>query len=76
MSDAVASADVVLAAQKIAAGEVIGLPTETVYGLAADGQNPQAVARIFAETPPHQPPFDHTYCRMAPMFIIGWTKHA
>jgi L-threonylcarbamoyladenylate synthase len=48
MSDAVASADVVLAAQKIAAGEVIGLPTETVYGLAADAQNPQAVARIFA----------------------------
>ena len=36
------------AAQKLAAGEVIGLPTETVYGLAADAQNPDAVARIFS----------------------------
>jgi L-threonylcarbamoyladenylate synthase len=29
-------------------GEVIGLPTETVYGLAADAGNARAVARIFA----------------------------
>jgi L-threonylcarbamoyladenylate synthase len=29
-------------------GEVIGLPTETVYGLAGDASNPDAVARIFA----------------------------
>ncbi|GIX35417.1 MAG: threonylcarbamoyl-AMP synthase [Lysobacteraceae bacterium] len=29
-------------------GECIGLPTETVYGLAADARNPLAVARIFA----------------------------
>ena len=29
-------------------GEVIGLPTETVYGLAADAANPEAVAKIFA----------------------------
>jgi L-threonylcarbamoyladenylate synthase len=28
-------------------GEVIGLPTETVYGLAGDGRNPLALARIF-----------------------------
>jgi L-threonylcarbamoyladenylate synthase len=28
-------------------GEVIGLPTETVYGLAGDGLNPDALARIF-----------------------------
>lgn len=28
-------------------GEVIGLPTETVYGLAADASNPEAVKRIF-----------------------------
>ena len=28
-------------------GQVIGLPTETVYGLAADGLNPTALARIF-----------------------------
>lgn len=28
-------------------GEVVGLPTETVYGLAADGLNEEAVAKIF-----------------------------
>ncbi len=28
-------------------GQVIGLPTETVYGLAGDGLNPAALARIF-----------------------------
>jgi L-threonylcarbamoyladenylate synthase len=28
-------------------GDCVGLPTETVYGLAADGLNPRAVARIF-----------------------------
>ncbi|SMC21858.1 L-threonylcarbamoyladenylate synthase [Andreprevotia lacus DSM 23236] len=30
------------------AGELVGIPTETVYGLAADAANPAAVARIFA----------------------------
>jgi L-threonylcarbamoyladenylate synthase len=29
------------------AGGLVGLPTETVYGLAADAQDPAAVARIF-----------------------------
>lgn len=29
-------------------GDAIGLPTETVYGLAADARNPDAVRRIFA----------------------------
>jgi L-threonylcarbamoyladenylate synthase len=29
-------------------GDLVGLPTETVYGLAADAANPEAVARIFA----------------------------
>jgi L-threonylcarbamoyladenylate synthase len=29
------------------AGELIGLPTETVYGLAGDGLNPAALAKIF-----------------------------
>lgn len=30
------------------AGKLVAIPTETVYGLAADAANPQAVARIFA----------------------------
>ena len=29
------------------AGEVVALPTETVYGLAADALNAEAVAKIF-----------------------------
>lgn len=32
----------------LAAGGIVALPTETVYGLAADAENPQAVARIYA----------------------------
>ncbi len=28
-------------------GEIVGMPTETVYGLAANGLNPEAVQRIF-----------------------------
>lgn len=35
------------AAQALQRGELLGLPTETVYGLAADAGNDQAVARIF-----------------------------
>jgi L-threonylcarbamoyladenylate synthase len=36
------------AAQALARGELVGLPTETVYGLGADADNPTAVARVFA----------------------------
>jgi L-threonylcarbamoyladenylate synthase len=36
------------AAQALRRGELLGLPTETVYGLAADACNDQAVAAIFA----------------------------
>ncbi len=36
------------AVQAIGAGQLLGLPTETVYGLAADASRPEAVAAIFA----------------------------
>ncbi len=36
------------AAQRLAAGSLVGMPTETVYGLAADAGNASAVQRIFA----------------------------
>lgn len=36
------------AARSLAAGELVALPTETVYGLGADATNPAAVAKIFA----------------------------
>lgn len=35
------------AAQRLAAGALVGMPTETVYGLAADAGNASAVRRIF-----------------------------
>jgi len=41
------SSRVLQAAQALARGDLIGLPTETVYGLAADAHNPQAVAKVF-----------------------------
>jgi len=40
-------ADIALAARTLADGQLLGLPTETVYGLAADALNPAAVAAIF-----------------------------
>ena len=36
-----------LAANLIKSGELVAIPTETVYGLGADGLNPEAVAKIF-----------------------------
>ena len=39
---------IVYAARLLGAGGVIALPTETVYGLAADALNPAAVRRVFA----------------------------
>lgn len=40
-------ADQERAARLLQAGELVAVPTETVYGLAADATNPEAVARIF-----------------------------
>ncbi|MFC3785593.1 L-threonylcarbamoyladenylate synthase [Sphingopyxis italica] len=42
------SAAIAEAKTLIAAGEPVAVPTETVYGLAADARDPQAVARIYA----------------------------
>ena len=42
------SAAIAEAAALIAAGEPVAVPTETVYGLAADARNAEAVARIYA----------------------------
>ena len=35
------------AARLLRAGEIVGIPTETVYGLAADATNADAVKKIF-----------------------------
>lgn len=43
----VSPADLREAAEIIKKGGLVGIPTETVYGLGADGLNPEAVAKIF-----------------------------
>ena len=39
---------IVEAAHRLAQGRLVAFPTETVYGLGADAENPAAVARIYA----------------------------
>ena len=51
------------ASEMIKNGEVVGIPTETVYGLGADALNPQAVKKIFAAKgrPADNPLIVHIY---------------
>jgi L-threonylcarbamoyladenylate synthase len=53
-----------LAAEALQRGEVVGMPTETVYGLAGDAFNPLALARIF-ETK-ERPTFDPLIIHVGP----------
>ena len=39
--------DLIKAAEFIKSGEIVGIPTETVYGLGADASNEEAVAKVF-----------------------------
>lgn len=61
------SAAVAAAVSLLSAGEVVGLPTETVYGLGADALNPEAVAKIFAAKgrPSTDPLIVHVHSREA-----------
>lgn len=45
--DALITTDIDRAADAIRAGGLVAIPTETVYGLAADARNPVALRRIF-----------------------------
>ena len=49
------------AVEHLIAGALVAIPTETVYGLAADALNPEAVAKIFAAKgrPAHNPLICH-----------------
>lgn len=48
LSSAELSTSIARAVELLSRGEVVGLPTETVYGLAGDGTNPEALRKIFA----------------------------
>ena len=45
--DGLITTDIDIAVERLRAGGLVALPTETVYGLAADAEQPDAVARIF-----------------------------
>ncbi|OUT54388.1 MAG: threonylcarbamoyl-AMP synthase [Rhodopirellula sp. TMED11] len=61
------------AAESLAAGQLVAVPTETVYGLAADATNPAAVAKIFAAKgrPANNPLIVHVASSKA---IEAWAK--
>ena len=76
--------DVQRAAELLRAGKLVGIPTETVYGLGANGLDPEAVERIFAakgrpqDNPLilHIPSADHLarYCRDIPDSAYALTE--
>ena len=47
-TDQVSTAQIAAAVAALRRGDLVVLPTETVYGLAADASSPTAVARIYA----------------------------
>lgn len=55
-------------------GGLVGLPTETVYGLAADARNPRAVAGIFSakERPADHPLIVHLHDAAQ---LSAWARH-
>ncbi|MEM7571416.1 MAG: L-threonylcarbamoyladenylate synthase [Bacteroidota bacterium] len=55
--------DIDRAAAALAARQLVGIPTETVYGLAANALNPEAVAKIFAAK--QRPSFDPLIVHLA-----------
>jgi L-threonylcarbamoyladenylate synthase len=63
------------AASLLRAGEVVALPTETVYGLAANALNAQAVARIFEikGRPSNNPIIVHVASQaLARQCVVDW----
>lgn len=63
------------AAAVIAAGGLVGIPTETVYGLGADAENETAVRRVFAVK---GRPTDHpliVHLAHAEQILDGWVGH-
>lgn len=53
-------------------GEVAGMPTETVYGLAGNALNPEALAKIFAAK--ERPTFDPLIVHVSDVVLSGGLK--
>ena len=73
-SASASAAEIAHAAQRMLDGELAAFPTETVYGLGADAENPQAVAKIYAAKgrPSNHPVIVH----IAPQGDVAyWAAH-
>jgi L-threonylcarbamoyladenylate synthase len=73
------TAAVTRAAELLRRGEVVALPTETVYGLAANALDPEAVAKIYAikGRPAHNPIIVHVAdLEMARRCVTDWPDSA
>ena len=67
------------AAELLRAGQLVALPTETVYGLAANAWDPAAVARIYEvkRRPPHNPIIVHVAgLELARDCVSAWPHEA
>jgi L-threonylcarbamoyladenylate synthase len=64
------TSDVGVAVERLLAGGLVAIPTETVYGLGADAANAEAVARIFEvkDRPPGHPLIVH----IVPEWLGDW----
>lgn len=79
------AADIDDAVARLNAGELVAIPTETVYGLAGDAQNANAVARVFElkGRPPDRPVIVHLASRddlpnwalEIPDYAHAWAEH-
>ena len=58
-----------IAAEIIKSGGLVAIPTETVYGLGANGLDPEAVAKIFAAKGRSD-----SFCLSIPIFLIISSK--
>jgi L-threonylcarbamoyladenylate synthase len=65
----VSDTDIALAAEALKAGALVAFPTETVYGLGADGFNPAALARVFEVK--NRPRFDPLIIHIARIAELG-----
>src|SRR5438045_9503874 len=73
------AAAVARAAELLRAGELVALPTDPVYGLAANALDPRAVGRIFEVKgrPPHNPVIVHVAgVGMARRCVREWPEMA
>jgi L-threonylcarbamoyladenylate synthase len=77
-SDAAADAIAREAAETLARGDLVALPTETVYGLAARADSAEACARIYAAKgrPPTHPLIVHVASVEAAMPLVAREAHA